>query len=141
MKKIIQTKMVKTLYPALFTPDKEGGFLVDFPDIPSCYTDGVDFEDACLNADDVLNLTLWNMIEERKNIPGPTAPSAIMKSANEMVIMFKADPVAYKKKYDTKAVKKTLSIPQWLDTLAVEKNVNFSHILQNALKNELNVKE
>jgi len=51
------------------------------------------------------------------------------------------DKLAYDKKYNAKAVKKTLSVPKWLDTLATEHNVNFSNILQNALMHELGVRK
>ena len=119
---------MKYVYPAIFTSTKEG-FLVRFPDLESCYTDGEDMKDAFINAEDVLNLVLWNM-EESKNISCDT---------DSFISLVSADTLAYRKLHDTKAVKKTLSIPRWLDTMALEKNVNFSNILQNALINELGI--
>ena len=60
-------------------------------------------------------------------------------SANETVVLIEFDELEYMKKHNSRAVKKTLSIPQWLNTLAEQNNVNFSQVLQNALKQQLNV--
>ncbi len=50
---------MKYVYPAIFTQNDDG-FLVKFPDLESCYTDGTDMKDAFINAEDVLNLVLIN---------------------------------------------------------------------------------
>lgn len=130
---------MKYVYPAVFTPSEDGAFLVNFPDIESCYTDGINMKDAFINAEDVLNLVLWNMEEGQKEIPSPSNPKTIVCDENSFVSLVSADTLSYRKLHDTKAVKKTLSIPRWLDTLAQERNVNFSNVLQNALKNELGI--
>ena len=129
---------MKYVYPAIFTSTDEG-FLVTFPDLESCYTDGKNMKDAFINAEDVLNLVLWNMEESKKDIPIPSNPKNISCDTDSFISLVSADTLAYRKLHDTKAVKKTLSIPRWLDTMALEKNVNFSNILQNALINELGI--
>lgn len=129
---------MKYVYPAIFTSTDEG-FLVTFPDLESCYTDGENMKDAFINAEDVLNLVLWNMEESKKDIPTPTNPKDISCDTNSFISLVSADTLVYRKLHDTKAVKKTLSIPRWLDTIALEKNVNFSNVLQNALINELGI--
>lgn len=131
---------MKYVYPAIFTQN-EDGFLVKFPDLDSCYTDGKDIKDAFVNAEDVLNLVLWNMEEAKTDIPAPSSPKALLCDDNSFVSLVSADTLAYRKLHDTKAVKKTLSIPRWLDTMALEKNVNFSNVLQNALIEELGVEQ
>lgn len=130
---------MKYVYPAIFTPSEEDGFLVNFPDLESCYTNGEDMKDAFINAEDVLNLILWNMEESKKDIPTPSSPKAVSYDENSFVSLVSADTLTYRKLHDTKAVKKTLSIPRWLDTMAQDKNVNFSNVLQNALIEELGV--
>ena len=90
-------------------------------------------------AEDVLNLTLWDMEENKENIPAPSNPKDIKCDENSFIALISADTLAYRKLYDKKAVKKTLTIPAWLNNLALEKNVNFSNILQNALIKELGV--
>lgn len=126
-------------FPASLTKDKSGGFLVSFSDLEGCYTDGKTLSEALDNAKDVLNLMLWDMEERGANIPQASQPDTIRLKKNSFVTFISADTLEYRKKYDKKAVKKTLSIPRWLDTLATEQNVNFSHVLQNALMKELNV--
>lgn len=131
---------MKYVYPAIFTQN-EDGYLVTFPDLESCYTDGTDMKDAFVNAEDVLNIVLWDMEEAKKDIPSPSSPKAVACDGNSFVSLVSADTLAYRKAHDTKAVKKTLSIPRWLDTMALENNVNFSNVLQNALIEELGIKQ
>lgn len=129
---------MKYVYPAIFTPT-ENGFLVEFPDLESCYTDGEDMKDAFVNAEDILNLVLLNLEDKKETMPIPSNPKSVLCDEKAFVSLVSADTLAYRKLYDTKSVKKTLSIPQWLDTMAQEKNVNFSNVLQNALKEKLGV--
>lgn len=127
------------VYPAIFTPAEEGGYLVDFPDLPGCYTDGDTLPEALENARDVLPLMLWTMEDHNENIPTPSNPLSLVVPANGFVSLIDADTLEYRKRYDTKAVKKTLTIPRWLNTMAAEKNINFSQVLQNALMQQLGV--
>ena len=92
----------------------------------------------------VLNLdgktTKEDMEENKTPIPAPTSIREIQAQyPDDIVTLVKADTLAYRRLYDTKAVKKTLSIPRWLDTLAQEHGINFSNILQQALMKELDV--
>ena len=130
---------MKYIYPAIFEQDNNKIYLVSFPDLDGCYTDGKTLEDALENAKDLLNLKLWDMEEKREDIPVPSDPRKIKTAKTEFISLISADTLAYRKLYDKKSVKKTLSIPRWLDNLATENNVNFSNILQNALKKQLNV--
>jgi antitoxin HicB len=130
---------MKYIYPAIFEQDNNKVYLVSFPDLDGCYTDGKTLEDALENAKDLLNLKLWDMEEKREDIPVPSDPRKIKTAKTEFISLISADTLAYRKLYDKKSVKKTLSIPRWLDNLATENNVNFSNILQNALKKQLNV--
>ncbi|MCH3915510.1 MAG: type II toxin-antitoxin system HicB family antitoxin [Acidaminococcaceae bacterium] len=126
-------------YPAIFEQDTKGNYLVEFPDLEGCYTDGKNLTEALDNAKDVLNLVLWDM-EERKNIiPAASMPNQIKISKDKFVTIISADTLAYRKIHDKKAVKKTLSIPRWLDTIATQKNINFSNVLQNALIKQLHL--
>lgn len=132
---------MKYVYPVIFTPAEEGGYLIDFPDFPHIHTDGDSLEDAFDMAEDALNLWLWNAEEERKEIPAPTDAATLHVPAGSVVSLVRADTLAYRRHHDAQAVKKTLSIPRWLDTLAKERNVNFSNVLQHALMNELQVSQ
>lgn len=136
---------MKYIFPAVFTLDMtdenypNGVYLVNFPDLEGCYTDGETIEEAYKMAEDVLNLTLWDMKEDKKEIPKPSNPKEFKCDDNSFVSLVTADTLEYRKKYDKEAVRKNLSIPKWLNNLALERNINFSNVLQNALMRELGI--
>ena len=128
------------VYPAIFHPEKEGGFSIFFPDIEGCYTQGDTMVEAVEMAEDALNLMLWDKEENKEPIPHPSMPQDIrLEDPSDCIVWVSADTFKYRKMHDTKSVKKTLSIPRWLDTLATDNNINFSNVLQNALKKQLGV--
>ena len=130
--------MAKYVYPAVFTPE-DGGYVVHFPDFESCYTEGGSLEEAMKMANDVLCLTLYDMEETGKEIPAPSQIKAVETDEASFASLVCCDTVEYRKYFDNKAVKKTLTIPNWLNTIAERQGVNFSMILQNALRKELNI--
>lgn len=131
---------MKYNFPAVFHAEAEGGYSISFPDIAGCYSQGETIQECCEMAEDALNLTLWDAEECKTPIPAPTSIKEIQaRYPEDIVTLVKADTLAYRRLYDTKAVKKTLSIPRWLDTLAQERRINFSNILQQALMKELEV--
>lgn len=125
--------MAKYAYPAIFTPAEEGGFTVNFPDLQNCFTDGDTIAEALEMAKDVLCLTLYGLEEDRKEIPQPSELSQIHAEQNEIVSFVACDTLEYRKFFDKKAVKKTLTIPNWLNIMAERNEVNFSAVLQEAL--------
>ena len=130
--------MAKYIYPAIFK--KEGKFyVVCFPDLESCYTQGDSLQDAYEMAADILCLTLYNLEEEKANIPPASDVSAIKTGKDEFASLVSCDTLEYRKFYDNKAVKKTLTIPAWLNTMSEREGINFSSVLQAALKNELHI--
>ena len=131
---------MKYNFPAIFHAEPEGGYSIFFPDIEGCYSQGETIQECCEMAEDALNLILWDMEESKTPISAPTPIKQIQEQyPDDIVTLVKADTLAYRRLYDTKAVKKTLSIPRWLDTLAQEHGINFSNILQQALMKELDV--
>ena len=131
---------MKYVYPAIFHSEKEGGFSIFFPDIEGCYTQGDTMVEAVEMAEDALNLMLWDKEENKEPIPHPSMPQDIrLEDPSDCIVWVSADTFKYRKMHDTKSVKKTLSIPRWLDTLATDNNINFSNVLQNALKKQLGV--
>ena len=133
--------MAKYVYAAIFTPEENGYYSVNFPDFESCYTSGESLQNAMEMARDVLCLTLYDMEERQAKIPNPTDIRNIKAAENEFVSLISCDTIEYRKFYDNRAVKKTLSIPAWLNTMAEREGVNFSSTLQNALKHELHIAE
>lgn len=132
--------MAKYIYPAIFA--KEGGlYTVRFPDLDSCYTQGEDLQDACEMAADVLCLTLYNLEEEKAVIPPASEIGQLTPQEGEFASLVSCDTLEYRKYYDNRAVKKTLTIPAWLNTMSEREGINFSAVLQAALKAELNLSQ
>jgi len=131
--------MAKYVYPAILTPEDEGGFSVLFPDLESCYTCGDDLPDALYMANDVLELTLYHYESNKKPIPAPSDIKNIKAKTDEIVSLVTGDTLAYTKMYNKKSIKKTLSIPEWLNIKAEEANAPYSQILQQGLKKYLGI--
>lgn len=129
---------MKYVYPAVFSHDEEG-YYVHFPDIDNCYTDGDTLEEAIENANDVLPLMLSSFEDDNDPIPEPTPIEKVAIGKDEFVSLIYADTIEYRKKFSNRSVKKTLSIPAWLNTIAEQNNVNFSNVLQNALMDQLHI--
>ncbi len=125
-------------YPAVFHKEPQG-YWVEFPDLPGCLSQGETVEDSYRNAVEALGIYLdkENDLIER-NIPEPSrVDRTFCDNQNDLVMLVAFDSVQYARKHKTKAVKKTLSIPQWLNDLAVKEDVNFSQVLQEALIKKL----
>ena len=128
----------KFFYPALFHKEDDGGFWVSFPDIPECLTQGTDMSQAYEMAVDALGLALADRIKEN-NVPVPTSIDFLVIAENSYPVIIEFDLLEYKKKHRSRAVKKTLTIPEWLNDEAIKKNINFSAVLQEALKAQLGI--
>lgn len=133
--------MSKYVYPAIFTKEENGSFSVEFPDIEGCFTCGDDLLDAIEMAEDALALMLYHYEQENRSIPEPSENIEVFDEGFQFVNYITCDTIGYQKRYNNKAVKKTLTIPEWLNEAAMRKGLNFSYILQNALKKELGVSE
>ena len=125
--------MKKLFYPAIFHKAEEGGFWITFPDIPECMTQGDDMQQAYEMAVDALGLAITSREEEGQEIPSPSEPYQITLDPDSFCAVIGFDMLAYKKRTNSKAVKKTLSIPEWLNEEATALGVNFSQVLQEAL--------
>lgn len=90
-------------------------------------------------ANDVLCLMLYDLEETGKAIPAASRIKDVSTTGDEFVTLVACDTLEYRKFYSSKAVKKTLSIPAWLNTMAEREDINFSAVLQRALKAELNI--
>lgn len=129
---------MKKFYPAIFRTEDEG-YTIMFPDVEGCVTQGESLEDGYEMAVDALALQLSYYIDNKIELPKSSQPNEIQLQNNEFVAIIEFDVLQYKKKHDSAAVKKTLTIPSWLNELAIEKNINFSQALQEALLNKVNM--
>ena len=132
------------VYPAVFY-EEEGKISVIFPDLGNLATFGDNVADAMHMAGDACGLYLFTALRDGEPLPVPSAlneidPVAVLKDLEmesaadtAFVNMVLVDMTEYAKQHSDKSVKKTLSIPMWLNTLCEEKSINFSKVLQDAL--------
>jgi len=131
---------MRLIYPACFYPS-EDGYTVVFPDLPGCVTEGDTLPEAMDMAIDAASGWLLGEVEENKQLPKATNIKNVIPNEyeNGFVSLIGVDLDEYSQKHGNKAVKKTLTIPAWLNTIAEENNVNFSQVLQSALKDQLGI--
>lgn len=115
-------------YPLII--HNEDGYWGEFPDVDGCNAQGDTLEEILQDATGALELHLLSMLMDGEKLPVATYPKDIKTDNNSFVTIITVD-VDLKKK-DT-AVKKTLTIPKWLNERAEEQNINFSKVLQEAL--------
>lgn len=121
------------LYPAIFTPDSDY-VVVTFPDVPEAITQGKDIQEAYEMAVEVLGFAL----EDYKEYPQASSVSVLKEQyPDNAIALIGIDILAYKKKYQSKKVRKNVTIPEWLNELAEDNNVNFSQVLTEALELKL----
>ena len=121
----------KYVYPAVFSKE-ENGYFVKFPDINPCYTEGATLEEAVIMAKDVLESRIEVALERGELLPTPSDIDAL-NGDKVMLIVGDVENI----KSQTRFVKKTLSIPYWLNAAAEQRHINFSGVLQEALKERL----
>jgi len=126
------------VFPAIFHR-AEDGISVEFPDLQGCLTCGDATEEAVKNAKEAMALHLYGMEQDKEKIPSPSDIGSIKLAANEVLMLVEVWMPVFRDAVENKSIKKTLTIPKWLDDLAVKQHVNFSKILQSALKNHLGV--
>lgn len=126
---------MKLAYPAVFTPyeDGTGGFVVEFPDLPGCVTGGDDMAEAIFMAEDAASGWVLTELEEGRKAPKPSAFGEVHTEPEQFINVIALDMDSYAAKYGNKAVKKTLTIPAWLNTYAENHNISCSAVLQEAL--------
>ena len=129
---------MKYVYPAILYPD-DGLISVKVPDLPGCFTCGESIADALFMAKDAVELWLWDAEDKHEAIP--PASDSLPLEIGETFTLITADTDEYRRANETRAIKKTLSIPSWLNYKAEKANAPFSQILQQGLKEYLNIAE
>lgn len=127
---------MKKVYPVILTPIKKG-YLVFVPDL-QINTEGKDIADAIDMARDAIGA--WSICEEDfgRKIPEPSTLTPAHKQ-NELISLVDIDFAAYRRAVENKAVRKNVTLPSWLNDLAEKNSINFSAVLQDGLKKQLNV--
>lgn len=129
---------MKAAYPVILTFDTDM-YVVDIPDL-QIGTQGHDIADAMNMARDAIGL--WGICEEDagREIPKPSALNFIHHAKEDIVTLVDVDFTEYRRKHENRAVKKNCTIPSWLNEKAEAAGINFSGVLQEALKERLQCK-
>lgn len=124
------------IYPAIIHEDTDG-LWAEFPDLPGCFTQGDSQEELLANAEEAMECFLLGILEDGEKLPTATHPANIvLTEPNTYTSLIQAKIDLAK---NTKSVKKTLTIPAWLNKRALDANINFSSLLQDALVKELKI--
>lgn len=128
------------VFPAFFEIEDDK-VAISFPDLPGCLPCADTMEEAFKNAKEALQLHLYGMEEDGEKIPEPSPLASLHQSARQTLVAVEAWMPPFREKMLNKSTNKTVTIPRWLDILAKKNNVNYSHLLQEALKQYLGVAE
>lgn len=124
-------------YAAAFTKEADGRYSVRFPQLDGCFTEGDNFDEARKRAIEAMSLHLYGMEEDGEAIPETDMDVTV--EAGELVVPITAWMTPFRDEMENRAIKKTLTIPAWLNEAAERRGVNYSQILQSALKDYLGV--
>ena len=131
-------KTERYFYPAVFTYEPGQEIAVVFPDL-GCATSGENVDDALLSARELLGCVLNGLEEDGEEIPSPTPLSEIELPENKRAVLVDVYMPSVRMAQKNRSVNRTVTLPAWLNAIALEHNVNFSQVLQDALKSQLNV--
>ena len=138
MEVVFMKKVECYFYPAIFIYESEKEIAIDFPDL-KCATSGANDDDALLSARELLGCVLNGLEEDGEEIPTPTPLSEIKTKENERAVLIDVYMPSIRMANVNRAVNRTVTLPAWLNAAALERNINFSQTLQEALKSQLNL--
>ena len=131
-------KVERYFYPAVFTYEPGQEIAVDFPDL-KCATSGINDNDALLSARELLGCVLYGLEEDGEEIPAPTPLAEVETQPNECAILVDVYMPSVRQANINRSVNRTVTLPAWLNAAALERNINFSQVLQDALKTQLHL--
>lgn len=131
-------KVERYFYPAVFTYEPDREIAVDFPDL-KCATSGTNDDDALLSARELLGCVLYGLEEDGEDIPAPTPLSDVKTHPNERVVLVDVYMPSVRQANINRSVNRTVTLPAWLNAAALEHGINFSQVLQDALKSQLHI--
>lgn len=123
---------MKLVYPAIFTPFDEGnGFTVEVPDLPGCITEGDNLVEAIEMGTDAASGWILGEIEDGNSFPA--ASMSLEAPAGSFVNLLVLDMDSYAEQYGSKAVRRNITVPAWLDTYAQKNHLSLSKVVQDSL--------
>jgi len=129
------------IFPAILTQYEDDNIGITFPDLPGCVSNAKNIEEAVKNAKEALALHIFGMEEDDIEIPSPSPIINLKLDSNEIPLLVEVYMPLYRSAIESATVKTTVTMPQWLKALAEKNNVNFSQVLQNALKEYLGIND
>lgn len=131
-------KVERYIYPAVFSYEDGQEIAVVFPDLDVA-TSGIDESDALLSARELLGCVLYGLEEDMEAIPSPTPLSDVTVAENERAVLIDVYMPSIRMAKVNRSVNRTVTLPAWLNAAALERNINFSQVLQDALKSQLHM--
>ena len=129
-------------YAAIFSYEKDGVHVV-FPDLPGCITFGADEDEAVRMAREALALHIYGMEQDGDEMPQPSSLRMLAEQEdlqeNEVFMLVEAFMPTFRERESKRFVKKTLSIPYWMNAEAERVGLNCSQTLQNAIAQKLSL--
>ena len=119
------------IYPAKFCSNNDGSYTIIYPDLQGCISEGKDLENAMIMAQSALSQWLEYLESEKQEIPKPSIINNIAVEKNEFTSLIRADI------RDGRAVKRTVSLPKWMDEKVSEMGLSLSRVLQDALAKKM----
>ena len=129
------------IFPAILTQYEDDNIGITFPDLPGCVSNAKNIEEAVKNAKEALALHIFGMEEDDIEIPSPSPIINLKLDSNEIPLLVEVYMPLYRSAIESATVKTTVTMPQWLKALAEKNHVNFSQVLQNALKESLGIND
>ena len=131
-------KLERYFYPAVFTYEEGQEIAVEFPDLDVA-TSGTDDNNALLSARELLGCVIFGLEEDGEELPVPTPLSKMKLQTNERAVLIDVYMPSIRNAHINKSVSRTVTLPAWLNSIALEHNINFSQLLQKALMEYLGV--
>ena len=131
-------KTERYFYPAVFTYEEGQEIAVVFPDL-NVATSGNNDDDALLSARELLGCVMYGLEEDGEEIPTPTPLSAVKTQENERAVLIDVYMPSIRMVNVNRSVNRTVTLSAWLNAAALEKNINFSRVLQDALIDQLHI--
>ncbi len=131
-------KVERYFYPAVFTYEPNQEIAVTFPDLDAA-TSGENEDDALISARELLGCVLYGLEEDGEQIPSSTPLSEVTMQDNERVVLVDVYMPSIRMAQVNRSVSRTVTLPAWMNAAALERNVNFSQVLQDALREKLHL--
>ncbi|MDR3231269.1 MAG: type II toxin-antitoxin system HicB family antitoxin [Synergistaceae bacterium] len=119
------------IYPAVFHTNDDGSYTVTYPDLPGCVSEGKSLGDALGMAQSALTQWVEYLQDKKQDLPGASTVKNVVTEDNEFVSFIRAEVK------DGRAVRRTVSIPKWMDDRVAESGLSLSRVLQDALNERL----